>query len=315
MSKASKFQMVDPTEGGLVQAMMADEVNKRMGKAVEDLADKYGKGGRSVETSESGPTGAAYQVRDAALAEDARLRREEQRRQDAIDSAAAAQRAEEIEGWRQQQLNEDEDSDDELLRELEDTHDAELEKIRNARMAELRRSHNETQENLARGHGQYREIAQDDFLPEVTGGSLRVLVHFYHGDFEKCQLMDQKLRELAGRHIETKFLRLNAEKAPFFVQKLAVRTLPTVVYFEDGVAVSRQTGFEGIDMEGGNCPAHRLAERLGAINAIDYTPPPTEEEFRGIYGRKMAEQMNFGLQEIGADDFEGDGITATLEDA
>lgn len=34
--------------------------------------------------------------------------------------------------------------------------------------------------------------------------------------------MDMRLAELAPRHLETKFLRIDAEKAPFFVQKLQV---------------------------------------------------------------------------------------------
>ena len=54
-------------------------------------------------------------------------------------------------------------------------------------------------------------------------------------------------------------MKLNAEKAPFFVEKLAVsrlaseiyswseiRTLPCVVVFIDGVAKGRQVGFEGL---------------------------------------------------------------------
>jgi thioredoxin-like negative regulator of GroEL len=36
---------------------------------------------------------------------------------------------------------------------------------------------------------------------------------------------------------------LNAEKSPFFVQKLAVKMLPSVICFIDGVAVDRVVGF------------------------------------------------------------------------
>lgn len=39
----------------------------------------------------------------------------------------------------------------------------------------------------------------------------------------RCKVMDMRLGELAPRHLETKFLRIDAEKAPFFVQKLQVR--------------------------------------------------------------------------------------------
>ncbi|CAN0500292.1 unnamed protein product [Scytosiphon promiscuus] len=34
--------------------------------------------------------------------------------------------------------------------------------------------------------------------------------------------MDLRLSELAPRHLESKFLRIDAEKCPFFVEKLQV---------------------------------------------------------------------------------------------
>lgn len=74
-----------------------------------------------------------------------------------------------------------------------------------------------------------------------------VAVHFYHRDFERCKIMDMHLARLAKRHIECKFLKLNAEKAPFFVEKLVVRILPTVVCFKDGIAFDeRVLGFDGL---------------------------------------------------------------------
>lgn len=40
---------------------------------------------------------------------------------------------------------------------------------------------------------------------------------------------------------------MDAEKAPFFVEKLAIRVLPTVVCFREGVAFpERVVGFEGL---------------------------------------------------------------------
>ncbi len=61
-----------------------------------------------------------------------------------------------------------------------------------------------------------------------------------------CKVMDKHLRLLAPRALGARFLRLDARKAPFFVAKLKVRVLPTLVFFKDGVATGRQTGFEGL---------------------------------------------------------------------
>ena len=54
-------------------------------------------------------------------------------------------------------------------------------------MSQLKQTHEARAENLAKGHGQFREIAQDEFLPEVTGSS-RVVAHFYHNDFQRCKV-------------------------------------------------------------------------------------------------------------------------------
>lgn len=45
---------------------------------------------------------------------------------------------------------------------------------------------------------------------------------FFYFVSRRCKVMDMRLGELAPRHLETKFLRIDAEKAPFFVQKLQV---------------------------------------------------------------------------------------------
>lgn len=149
------------------------------------------------------------------------------------------------------------DSDEEWLDEL--GADPELEKIREARMAQLKATAEKKREVLALGHGEYREITEEEFLTEVTS-SKQVVVHFYHNEFERCKIMDKHLRILVRKFLHTKFVYLNAEKAPFFVGKLQVRTLPTLVSFIDGVAKDRVVGFEMLGED--DFPTRRLTRRL-----------------------------------------------------
>uniref|UniRef100_A0A2C9WF29 Thioredoxin domain-containing protein n=1 Tax=Manihot esculenta TaxID=3983 RepID=A0A2C9WF29_MANES len=60
------------------------------------------------------------------------------------------------------------------------------------------------------GHGEYREIAEGDFLGEVTG-SEKVICHFYHREFYRCKIMDKHLKVLALRYLNTKFIKPDAE--------------------------------------------------------------------------------------------------------
>jgi len=44
---------------------------------------------------------------------------------------------------------------------------------------------------------------------------------------------------LAPRHFETKFAKMNVEKAKFFVSKLKIQVLPIVICFENGIVIDR----------------------------------------------------------------------------
>ncbi|KAK9111106.1 hypothetical protein Scep_018625 [Stephania cephalantha] len=114
----------------------------------------------------------------------------------------------------------------------------------------------EKREALKRqGHGEYREISEGDFLGEVTGCE-KVICHFYHKEFYRCKIMDKHLKSLAPRHVDAKFIKLDAENAPFFVAKLGIKTLPCVILFSErlkldfccrkGIAGDRLVGFQDL---------------------------------------------------------------------
>lgn len=78
------------------------------------------------------------------------------------------------------------------------------------------------------------------------------------------------LRNIARAHPEAKFIFLNAEKSPFFIQKLQVQVLPTIICFADGVAVDRIVGFEDMGNKD-DFPTLALTRRLirsGCLKAI-----------------------------------------------
>eukprot|EP00002_Diphylleia_rotans_P033343 TRINITY_DN707_c0_g1_i2.p1 TRINITY_DN707_c0_g1~~TRINITY_DN707_c0_g1_i2.p1 ORF type:complete len:153 (+),score=37.63 TRINITY_DN707_c0_g1_i2:66-524(+) len=111
----------------------------------------------------------------------------------------------------------------------------------------------------SKGHGEYREIVSDQFLPEVTAANW-VVCHFFKDDFNRCKILDRHLKELAAKHIKTKFLKISAPDAPFFVAKLNVKVLPTLCFFIGGVCVDRIVGFE--DLGGDNFTSATLAKRI-----------------------------------------------------
>ena len=79
----------------------------------------------------------------------------------------------------------------------------------------------EEQQNKIMGHGKYDEITEEEFLPTVTKIKF-VVVHFYHKDFERCKIFDMHLKNISMKHLEAKFVSINAEKCPFFIAKLQI---------------------------------------------------------------------------------------------
>ncbi|TMW61861.1 hypothetical protein Poli38472_010924 [Pythium oligandrum] len=245
---ASKFSMVNTS--GLFDSAAHVEATDRMQGAMEELKIKHDRQDRQDakhraqqerdEASQRQRLARSREAAAAASADDSFIRAKNP------NQVTCAESDEEDTGPDAHD-DEDDDDDDALLDELEQ--DPELERLREARLAQLKAQYQQKQELLSKGHGEYREIGQDEFLKEVTSSPL-VLVHFYHRDFERCKIMDMHLERLAKTHIECKFLKINAEKAPFFVEKLLIRVLPTVVGFKDGVAFpERVIGFDGLTVD------------------------------------------------------------------
>jgi len=117
-----------------------------------------------------------------------------------------------------------------------------LELIRALRLAELKRMSELEGQLRGLGHGEYTEIVENEFLDAVIKSS-RAVVHFYHRDFARCKAVDKNLSIVAPAVIGARFLKINAEKCPFFIQKLNIKVLPTILYFVDGKTVHTVTGF------------------------------------------------------------------------
>ena len=119
---------------------------------------------------------------------------------------------------------------------------------------------------VKRAVGEYREIKETEFL-DYTTKFKHTLVHFYHPEFERCKIMDKHLQKICYEYPDVQFLYLNSLKAPFFVNKLGIRTLPTLCIFNDGVLKDKVMGFEGLS--GDDFKTHELTGRLIQAGLIE----------------------------------------------
>ena len=121
--------------------------------------------------------------------------------------------------------------------------DPELEALHAEKLAAMQREAEKRVVLAKKGHGELTTVEEGDFLAAVTESPL-VVVHFAHGEFERCKIMDKHLKGLALKYFDTRFMKVSAPDCPFFVTKLKVKMLPCLVLFSNGVAFDRIVGFE-----------------------------------------------------------------------
>lgn len=137
---------------------------------------------------------------------------------------------------------------DREIAKLETLGEDDFDKLRQRRLEKMKKA--EQQKNLYKqlGHGEYTELANQQEFFEAAKHSPRVICHFYRPTTKYCEVVDAHMSRLAGRHLETRFCKLNAEKSPYLVEKLNVYMMPTLVCIKNQETTHH---IKGLDEFGG----------------------------------------------------------------
>lgn len=155
------------------------------------------------------------------------------------------------------------------MKKMNELDEDDIEAIRQRRLKAMQRSHAAKQEFIAKGHGGYDELpSEKDFFDKIKDCK-RAVVHFYRPTTLRCEIFDKHLAILAPKHVETRFVKLNAEKCPFLCERLSIRVIPTLLLIVDGKTQEKVVGF---DQLGGHddFSTDMLEWRLGVSKAINY---------------------------------------------
>ncbi|KAF7968431.1 hypothetical protein HWV62_30595 [Athelia sp. TMB] len=124
----------------------------------------------------------------------------------------------------------------------------------------------------ANEHGRYTEIMNEKEVIRASAKESRCVIHFYHTNFKRCEIMDRHLAKLAPKYFQTRFIRVFVENVPWLVEKLMIKVLPCVICFMDGVTKDRLIGFE--ELGGGDAfETATLELRLSMCGVIQKTAP------------------------------------------
>ncbi|KAK4707497.1 hypothetical protein R3W88_028422 [Solanum pinnatisectum] len=159
-----------------------------------------------------------------------------------------------------------EDKLDEEIHALDRLDLDDLEVLRERRLQQMKKMAEKRNRWISLGHGEYSEIqAEKDFF-SVVKASDRVVCHFYRENWP-CKVMDKHLSILAKQHIETRFVKINAEKAPYLAEKLRIVVLPTLALIKNAKVDNYLVGFDEL---GGTdeFSTEELEERLAKADVI-----------------------------------------------
>lgn len=140
---------------------------------------------------------------------------------------------------------------------LLEANDSELEVIRERRLEQMKKAQAQRDKYRANGHGSYSELCQGkhgdtakEFF-EASKMSDRMVVHFYRPSTRLCDIFHRHLQDLAEKHLETRFCKINVEEvaedgasgsgACYLVDKLGVVVMPTLVIIKDRKASKYQS--------------------------------------------------------------------------
>ncbi len=150
----------------------------------------------------------------------------------------------------QSALAEEAELDAKLARMDADMDEDNIEALRQKRKIMLQKQMRKEADLRQLGHGRYSELTDTKEFFAAAKKSSRMIVHFYRGVTPRCEIVDAHFHKLAPKHVECRFVKINAEKNPYLVEKLGVILLPTMVLIKDGKTDHAIHGFDefgGVD--------------------------------------------------------------------
>ncbi|XP_064404730.1 thioredoxin domain-containing protein 9-like [Halichondria panicea] len=164
-----------------------------------------------------------------------------------------------------------------------------LDKLREQRLQQMKKARSQKEQWMTQGHGQYTEITEEKEFFDICKKSNKVVCHYFRDSTFRCKIVDKHLIILAPKHLETRFIKLNVERAPFLCDRLRIRVLPTISCVIDSITKDYIKGFDEL---GGHddFSTEMLEWRLGCAGVINYSGNLSEPP---DVGKPAKKQVNF----------------------
>jgi len=181
--------------------------------------------------------------------------------------------------------------------------DFDLAGYREQRLQQLKRELDHKRDLREIDHGKYTELIDEPEVIRTSANEKLCVIHFYHRNFQRCKIMDKHLEELAPRYFDTRFIRVFVENVPWLVEKLAIKVLPCVVIFIEGIAKDRIIGFEGLG-SADDFETNALEMRLKLSGVLISQPAATPK--RSMYADDKEDESEYKSKIRSSSRTEGD---------
>lgn len=165
-------------------------------------------------------------------------------------------------------LEESENIIDEEIRIIDNIQndDKELNRLREKRIKELKKEIEQKNKFIQLGHGKYDLINEREFF-EIIKKSENVICHFSRPSTLRCEIFDKHLDIISKKHLEARFIKINAERSHFISGNLNIKILPTIALIKNSKLVHKIIGFEELSSRD-DFKTTQLEELLARKNMI-----------------------------------------------
>lgn len=148
-------------------------------------------------------------------------------------------------------VSDDSSSDDEYIREYE-----------RKRLQELKKQFKSGDYEYNNFDSLVHDIQGDEDVLNRTTHYSKVIIHFYHPDYNTCRIIDNHFKSLSTRFSDVMICRVSVLSCPFLVAKFKIRVLPCICVFVDGTKIDQIVGFDEL----GGSSEFTLGELVSRIN-------------------------------------------------
>jgi len=147
-------------------------------------------------------------------------------------------------------LTQVEDALDDEYQRMEHLDEDGIAAIKARRIAEMKRKAEQNQKNRAAGHGSLTKINDQQEFFGAAKNSDKLVCIFTRNSNKYGKAMLEHAELLAGKHMEARFVWVDAENAPFLTDRLNIYMLPTIVCVKDNKVHKQHNGLNEIDGSG-----------------------------------------------------------------